>query len=278
MPASREAGPMPTPEVGAVFALFPPLMKIPSGPRPPAPPEFPPPAPVPDAAPPAVPGLGPPGEIETRAERFPAGIAGGATGAGVAESAIRVSLSPARPPTSGAAAFVSIFCAAACGADIGFTGSSGFAGACEDEAMLIAPVCFSSAAISGAARFEAASDARFFGRRDVSSSDVSCNFGRSGCEPASCTILGSAGKILGGSCGALGWMSVCRGCVGCSGSERMVCRGWKASAPRRGSGFAASFRAAGLCALMAGRIAGKSFAGPYQVISVGVAAETVRVG
>jgi hypothetical protein len=28
--------------------------------------------------------------------------------------------------------------------------------------------------------------------------------GRSGCEPASCTILGSAGKILGGSCGALG--------------------------------------------------------------------------
>ena len=33
-------------------------------------------------------------------------------------------------------------------------------------------------------------------------SGVSCNFGRAGCELASCTILGSAGKILGGSCGA----------------------------------------------------------------------------
>ena len=205
LPASRDAGPMPSPEVGPEFALFPPLMKMPSGPWPAAPPALPPPGPVPDAVPPGAPGLGPSGEIETRAERFPAGIAGGgATGAGVADSAMRVSFAPARPPTSGAAAFVSVFCGAARGADNGFTGSSGFAGACEDEAMLIAPACFSSAAISGAATFEAASDARVFGRRDVSSAAVSCSFGRSGCEPASCTMLGSAGKILGGSCGALG--------------------------------------------------------------------------
>jgi len=204
MPASRDAGPIPSPEVGPEFALLPPLMKMPSGPRPPTPPALPSPAPVPDAVPPGVPDLGPSGEIETRAERFPAGTAGGATGAGVAERAIRVSLPPALPPTSGTAAFVSVFCRDARGADIGFTGSSGFGGACEDEAMLIAPVCFSRAAISGAARFEAASDARFFGRRDVSSAAVSCSFGRSGCEPASCTMLGSAGKILGGSCGALG--------------------------------------------------------------------------
>jgi len=204
LPTSRDAGPMPSPEVGPVFALFPPLMKMPSGPRPAAPPALPPPALGPDTVPPGVPGLGPSGEIETRAERFPAGIAGGATGAGVAESAIRVSLSPARPPISGAAAFVSVFCGAARGADIGFTGSTGFAGACEDEAMLIAPACFSSAAISGAAAFEAASEARVLGRKDVSSAAVSCSFGRSGCEPASCTMLGSAGKILGGSCGAFG--------------------------------------------------------------------------
>src|SRR5271165_2076993 len=81
----RDAEPIPRPEVVPAFALFPPLIKIPSGPWP---------------EPPAsmfalgVPGFGPTGEIETRAERFPAGMDGGATGAGVAERAIRVLLSP----------------------------------------------------------------------------------------------------------------------------------------------------------------------------------------
>jgi hypothetical protein len=69
---------------------------------------------------------------------------------------------------SGAAALVSVFCGAARGADMGFTGSSGFGGACEEEAMLIAPACFSGAEISGAAAFEAASDAGAFGRSEVS--------------------------------------------------------------------------------------------------------------
>ena len=216
---------MPRPELGLLFALFPPLMKIPSGPRPPPPTAASPLASLAEAAPPELPGLGPSGEIETRAARFPAGIAGGGTGAGVAESAISVSLLPARPPTSGAVAFVSVFCGAARGADIGFTGSSGFVGACRDEAILIAPACFSGAEISGAAAFEAARDAGVFGRRDPSSFAVSCGFGRSGCRPASCTMLESAGKNLGGSCGALDWISAWRGCVGCSGSERMVCRG-----------------------------------------------------
>jgi len=204
LPASRDAGPMPKRGVGLAFALFPPLIKMPSGPRPPAPPGLPPPVPASDPVAPGVPGFGPSGEIETRAERFPAGIAGGATGAGVAESAMIVSFSPARPPTSGAAAFDSDFRGAARGADIGFTGSMGFAGACEDEAMLIAPACFSSAAISGAATLDVANDARVFGRSEVSSAVVSCSFGRSGCEPASCTMFGSAGKILGGSWGAFG--------------------------------------------------------------------------
>src|SRR5579863_6034960 len=101
-------------------------MKIPSGPCP-APPAavF---APAPD--------FGPSGEIETRADKFPAGIAGGgATGAGVAERAMSVSAPPARLPTSGAATLASAFRSAALGADIGFTGSRGFGAACEDEAM-----------------------------------------------------------------------------------------------------------------------------------------------
>ena len=275
--APRDAGPISNPEIGPVFELLPLLMKMPSGPLPPPPPVLSPPAPTLEAVPPGVPGLVPSGEMETRAERFPAGIAGGgATGAGVAESAMSVSLSPVRPPMYGAAALASAFRGVARGADIGFTGSSGFGAACEDEAMSIAPGCFSSGEISGSATFEALTGAGVFGRKEVSSLAVSCNFGRSGWRLASCTMFGRAGKILGGSCGALVWTSVCRGCVGCNGSERMVCRGWNASVPRVGSGFDASFRAAALGGRGAGRRAGKSFAGPYQAISVRGAAETMR--
>src|SRR5580658_7162259 len=157
LPIPRSVAPRPSPEIGPAFALFPPLMKMPSGPRPPAFRALLPLALMPDAVPLGSPGWGPSGDIETRAERFPAGIAGGgATGAGAAESATRrVSLSPARPPMSGAAALVIVFCGTVRGAAIGFTGSSGFGGACEDEAMLIAPACFSNAEISGAATFEA---------------------------------------------------------------------------------------------------------------------------
>ncbi len=200
MPVPRDVGPMPSPEIGLVLAPLPPLMKMPSGPWPLPPPALASPATLAEAAPPGVPGLGPSGEIETRAERFPAGIAGGgATGAGVAESAMSVSLPPARRPTSGAATFEFTFRGVARGADIGFTGKSGFGGVCEDEAMLIGPGCFSSADISGAVTFEALRDAGLFGRKEVSSFAVSCNFGRSGCRAASCTMLGIAGKILGGS-------------------------------------------------------------------------------
>ena len=194
---------MPSPEDGLLFVPFPPLIKMPSGPRPPF--ALLPPLPFPEIVSLDLPGWGPSGEIKTRAERFPAGIAGGgAEGAGVSERAIRVSPSPVRPPMSGATVFVSVLRGAARGEDIGFTGSSGLGGTCEDEAMLIASECFSSAEISGAATFEAASDARVVGLRDVSSFAVSCSLGRSGWEAASCTILGSAGKILGGCRGARG--------------------------------------------------------------------------
>lgn len=253
-------------------------MKIPSGPWPPALLAPPAPAPLPAPGSGELPGLFPSGEIATRAERFPAGIAGGgAAGPGVAESAMIVSVSPVRPAISGAAAFISPFRGAERGADMGFTGSSGLAGTRADEAMLIAPAAFSRTEISGAAAFEADSDAGAFGRSEVSSFAVSCSFGRSGCAFASCTMFGSAGRILGGSCGAFGWISVCRGCVGCSGSESIVCLGWNASAPRAGY-FAICSRPGGRGAWMAGSIAGKSLAGPYHVISSWETAAAGRAG
>lgn len=115
-----------------------------------------------------------------------------------------VSFIPARPPTSGAAATASDRLVAARGADMGFTGSAGFGGACADEAIVITPARFSCGEISGAARFAVVSEARFTGRREVNSFAVSCSFGRSGWALANCTMLGSAGKILGGSSGAFG--------------------------------------------------------------------------
>ena len=190
---------------------------------------------LPDAVPPGSPDCGPSGEIETRAERFPAGIAGGGAGAGVAESAMKVSVSPVASANFRRRSVRSPFFASlARGADIGLTGRSGFDGACEDEAMVITPACFSCGTISGAAASATATDAGDLGRRLVSSFAVSCSLGRSGWEAASCTILGSSGNILGGSGGAFGRTSVCRGWFGCNGSERIVCRGWNASAPRGG--------------------------------------------
>ena len=178
---------MPSPETGPVFALFPPLMKMPSGPRPPPPAADPPFAPFPSVEPPGTPGCNPSGEIERRAERFPAGTdGGGATGAGVAESAIRVLPSPVVCcAISGAAAFVSPLCRAARGADIGLIGRTGLGGACADEAMSISPACFSCTNTSGTTAFCARLDAGDFGRIAASCSGVSRNFGRAGSDPAS---------------------------------------------------------------------------------------------
>src|SRR5882762_4831213 len=95
-PTLRDAEPIASPGAEAVFALFAPLMKMPSGPWPPLPAADTPFVPTPSEAAPGTPGPDPSGEIETRAERFPAGTdGGGATSAGVAESAIKVWASPA---------------------------------------------------------------------------------------------------------------------------------------------------------------------------------------
>src|ERR1700687_808459 len=186
-PAPRDAEPRPGPEVGAVFALFPPLTKMPSGACPPPPAADPPFKLFPSVAPPDAPGCNPSGEIEMRAERFPGGTEGaGATGAGVAESAIRVLLSPVSCcAISGAAAFVSPLCCAARGADMGLTGRTGLGGACADEAMLISPACFYNADTSGVAVFWITLDAGTFGRIAASCSGVSRHFGRAGSDPAS---------------------------------------------------------------------------------------------
>ncbi len=195
LPIAFSADPVPRPEFAPAMAVFPPVMKIPSGPWPP--PLIPGAAPAPllAAFPPGAPGRGPSGEMEIRAERFPAVIAGGGAGAGVAESAIKVELSDVRLVISGAAASRSPRCADACGADIGLTGRSGLDGACLEEAMLIAPECCSNAGTSGAEVSTSVRCAGVMGRMTVRLS-----FGRIGWESASCTMLGSAGKILGGSC------------------------------------------------------------------------------
>src|SRR6266550_7028869 len=86
-PTLRDAEPMPSPGAEAVFALFAPLMKIPSGPWPSLSAEDAPFVPTPFEAAPGTPGCDPSGEIETRAERLPPGTdGGGATSAGVADS------------------------------------------------------------------------------------------------------------------------------------------------------------------------------------------------
>ena len=187
LPNPRVADPMLNPEVAPVFAVFSPLMKIPSGPCP---------LPVTPgglaALLPGDPGCGPSGEMEIRADRFPAGIAGGGARVGVAESAINVVLLAVCAAISGAAEFRSPRSAAARGTDIGLTGTIGLGGACAEAAMLIAPICFSGAARSGAEASGAARREGVLGRMAVSTS-----LGRAGWAFASCTILGSAGKSFG---------------------------------------------------------------------------------
>ena len=197
---------MPNPEDGALLALFPPPIKIPSGPRPvPEPAEFPaPPAPSPSVPvpppvlpvteplpepvgePPGLPGCAPSGEIEIRAERFPAGISGGgAAGPGVAESAIRVFAAPVEPVSiSGAALEVSAWRCATRGADIGFTGKTGFGGALADEAILIVPSCFSGVSTCGMAASTVLTGTGALGRIAARCSAVNCSLGRAGWESA----------------------------------------------------------------------------------------------
>ena len=96
--------------------------------------------------------------------------------------------------------------------------------------------------------------------------------GFAGCtDRCNCTIFGRLGKIFGGSSGALGFMSVWRGCVGCTASVNIRWRGWKAAA----SGTWASLRTMAALARRAGSVgalersgSGRSLTGPDQVSSV----------
>ena len=262
---------MPNPEIGPVFALFPPLMKMPSGPWPPALPALLPPAPLPDAAPPGVPGLGPSGEIETRAERFPAGIAGGgATGAGVAESAMSVSFSPAS----------SVDVRRGC-VRIRFSRGRARRGHRIHRQQRL------RRGLRGRSNVDCAG--LFFRRRDFRRGDIR---GRERCG----SLRPQGRELLRGELQLRALRLRARELHNIGKRRqnfgRLLRRFWldqrlprmrrmqrfgknafAADGTRRRRDGAASsahpFRAAALGARTAGRIAGKSFAGPYQVISVG---------
>src|SRR4029077_14737385 len=72
--------------------------------------------------------------------------------------------------------------------------------------------------------------------------------------------------------GALGSIRVSRGCVALTGTERMVCRGRYASAPRAGSRSTETFGAIGLAAgfgtAAGSEMGGRSRGGTYQVNSI----------
>src|SRR5271168_3806607 len=81
-------------------------------------------------------------------------------------------------------------------------------------------------------------------------------------------MFGKSGSTLGASCGAAGLITVCRGCVGCTGSVTMRWRGWKASAPFGGKGLSGSACEATLGFAARISTSGKSLMGPDQVSCV----------
>ena len=169
LPAARDAEPMPARDragVRAVSAADEDAFRTAASPPPVASPL----ASPPDAVPPGVPAWVHPVKSKCAPKDFRRGSreAGApARASRKARSACRYRLRARRfrEPRR----FASVFCGAARGADIGLTGSSGFGGACADEAMLIAPGLLFRRGNSGAAASEAGSDAGAFGRMAVSS-------------------------------------------------------------------------------------------------------------
>ena len=182
-------------------------------------------------APPGTPGFFPSGEIVTRAARFPAGDATGAGGPGVAESAINVWPEPfgevSCAATSGAgSAEPSCFLCATRGATPALICSLGRSGPEFVIARFRSAARCSLSCTSGigAVGFVATRFSR--GRNFFSVSWLISRRGRAGAaDCASCTMFGRFGRIFGGSAGTAGLISVWRGCVGCTGSVKILCRG-----------------------------------------------------
>ena len=130
---------------------------------------------------------------------------------------------------SGAAAFASAFCAAARGADIGVTGSSGFAGARADEAMLIAPACFSwrRNIRRGSIRMPSTS-ARAFGRmrRQLLRGQLQLRAAPAA-NPRAARYSAAPAKFWAVPAARRAESASAADASGASGSERIVCRGMK---------------------------------------------------
>lgn len=211
---------------------------------------------MPVGEPAGTPGLGPSGEIENRAARFPAGRGRLSTlvegGAGVGESATS-RCTPESPviklgPMSGAGPTSCPVCRGPTrGTDVGAMGSHGFGIAAAFAEMLSGPTCFSRFGTSGTGISDAGRMAGFLGRSLARASRLIWSRGRVGWAASDhWTMLGIGGRIFGGSGGASGRINVCRGCDGRRGAEMMVCRGWNASAPRGGKGLSGCLRTVGL--------------------------------
>ena len=182
----------------------PPVILNPGGPDPAsdfAVPEFP----------PGMPGCAPSGEMAKREERFPAGTAGGATGAGVAESAINRVPPESGVFTSGAAtSSAAVFVRPAFErGDSRPAGSVGRAIAGSGAAMSIAARSRGGFATSGAATSCCKCVCRIFGSRRANSAGSIFSAGAPGVFHA--TIFGKSGKIVGGTGAESGWIRVCRG-------------------------------------------------------------------
>ena len=222
------------------------------------------------------PGRDPSGEIVNCAARFPGGTAiTGVGSAGEVESAIRrrrpaSPLTPASAggPISGAGPTSAAGCRSpARGTEAGAIASRGRGLTTALEAIFSGPGRCSKLGTAGIGRSAVGLLAPVLGR---SLTGLICRRGLAGRGGSDhCTICGNCGRIFGGSGGVSGWMSVWRGCVGRAGAEIIVCRGWKASAPRGDTAFLGSPRRRGLERGAAGGVSGGSVsAGAYQVTSI----------
>jgi len=173
-------------------------------------------------------------------------------------------------PTSGAGpASTSCMRAATRGAAPAFNWSFGRAGAWAESTRGMSPGLSAISGASGAGAPATVAARRSRGRSFARASWLICKRGRAGPGDCwNCTIFGRFGRIFGGSSGAAELIKVCRGCVGRTGSVKMRCRGWKASAPAGGSGFSGSPRGLGLGFGPFISSNGRSSIGPDQVSCV----------
>ncbi len=282
MPEQANLPAPPKPETVALGLGAPPLMLMPISLFPAGFPDFEP-APFPEldgfAPPPPVPLPFPSGEMATRAARFPCGTSTtGAGGAGAEDNAMTVGpcvFPGATEPISGAGT-TSPVCARSAirGAEPALISRCGLAGVSVSGTMLMSAGRCSPFGRSGAGASVVAIFFTCLGRSLARVCSLISRRGRAGATgPASCTMLGRAGRNLGASIWAR-CTKVCRGCVGCEGSVKMRWRGWYASVFSAGAGSGAALCEPLFRAFFGISSSGKSSMGPDQVSCVLSSAET----